>query len=273
VLAGAVAVWVVAGRVTKPNALESRLAGIQELAPGDRVACEGVRAQRPLVLLVLGQSNAGNHGEPSATPGLPQVLVTQAGACGLSGDPLPGGTGRGASPWPLLRGQLAPARTASPIVIQLLAVDASALQDWIGDGSALRHRLTTMLAASKATGLAPALVLWQQGEADAQRGTSEEDYRRGLLALRRLLVSAGTDASIVMARSTVCRSAPYAPVRRAMAALASDLPTQFQLGPDTDQLVGPQMRPDGCHWSQAGLLAAATLWAEALAPIVGRLPR
>jgi hypothetical protein len=74
---------------------------------------------------------------------------------------------------------------------------------------------------------------------------------------------AGSSAPVLLARSTVCRSAPNAAIREAaMDAVWTD--KRFRLGPDTDALIGVANRQDGCHLSGAGLDEAAALWAQAI---------
>lgn len=242
--------------------LQSRLDGLQHTRPAARVDCARFRAARPLVLLALGQSNAANHGEP--TPGgSPAIWMMDAGSCSISADPLPGATGTGGSVWSWLPDRLAALGTARPILIQLLAVDASTMDDWVRLDSPLRQRLLATLAANAGAGMAPDLVLWQHGEADARIGTPTTAYLANLKALAQALTEAGSSSPILLALSTVCRTAPATALRDAM----RDLPRQdrrFGVGPDTDQL-GVTMRRDGCHWSQAGRQQVAQLWAEALA--------
>ena len=226
-----------------------------------QVDCGSFRAQRPLVLLAIGQSNAGNHGraDGQATPVAP-VQIMDAGLCSLSRDPLPGATGAGTSPWSLLPTRLAAAGLRRPVVLQLLAVDASSVDDWTRAAAPIARQLTKMMAANRASGLQPDLVLWQQGEADARAGTAPDRYVQGLRALLTSLRSGGVQAPVLLARSTVCRSAPAAGLRDALTALAA-ADRRFQLGPDTDAIV---QRHDGCHWSDSGRSQVAELWATAI---------
>ena len=241
--------------------LQARLDGVQPTRPAAQVDCARLRAAHPLVLLVLGQSNAGNHGEP--TPGgSTAIWMMDAGVCSISADPLPGATGAGGSVWTWLPAGLAALGITRPVLIQLLAVDASSVDDWVRPASPLRQRLLASLAANATTGMAPDLVLWQQGETDARIRTPEARYVAKLKALAQLLTEKGISAPMVLALSTVCRTAPAKALRDAV----RDLPRQdshFRLGPDTDML-NVTLRRDGCHWSQAGRQQAAELWAAAL---------
>lgn len=239
--------------------LLARLDQLQQATPAQQVDCARWRAQRPLVLLMLGQSNAGNHGLP--TPGgSPTIRVMDAGRCALSADPLPGSTGRGGSIASLLPGQLAGLGLDRPVLIQLLAVDATTVDDWVRDDSPLRQHLLATLAANFAAGLPPDRVLWQQGEADALAHTPPAVYTARLLALADLLTNAGVRAPLVVALSTVCRTPPASAQRSAVGTLIAAHPG-FLAGPDTDSI---GERHDGCHLNATGRALAAAAWARAL---------
>lgn len=234
----------------------------ERVHPGDEpvLDCAQVAAQRPLVLLALGQSNAGNHGATDAAARPPIVLFAQ-GRCLLARDPLPGATGHGGSIWSRLPAELAAAGLARPVVISVLAIDASRLDDWVRTDGPLRPALAEVAQALEHAGLPAQLVLWQQGEADAREGTSTAALAQALALLADLLQQAGVRAPVLLARSTVCRSAPSAPVRQALDLAAASV-ARLRLGPDTDTLDGPALRSDGCHFSAPGLGAAARLWAR-----------
>ena len=244
--------------------MAGRLQARVATASAAQVDCGPWRAQRPLVLLVLGQSNAGNHGlgdaQGAGQPLSAPVQVMEAGRCSLSHDPLPGATGAGTSPWSVLPARLAAAGLRRPVLLQVLAVDASAVDDWTHAGAPITRQLAQTLAANRAAGLPPDLVLWQQGEADARAGTHPTRYVQGLQALADELRAQGVHAPVLLARSTVCRSAPADGLRSAIAALAGSDP-RFRLGPDTDAIT---QRHDGCHWSDSGRQQVAGLWASVI---------
>ena len=239
--------------------LNDKLAGLQPTPPSTRQGCAGQRAARPLVLLALGQSNAGNHGAP--TPGgSPSVTVMTAGVCTTATDPLPGATGHDGSIWSLLPAALTARGLGRPVLLQVLAVEGTTVDDWTRDGSPLRQRLLHTLAANAATGITPDLVLWQLGEADAQANTSASHYARGLKDLAAVLHGNAVDAPVMLALSTVCRSGPHAVVRAATQdVLRQD--RRFAAGPDTDATA---TRRDGCHFDLAGRQRAAADWAAAI---------
>lgn len=254
-------VLVVARRPWQRGAdLNARLGTLKGVSAEREIACSGLSTARPVVLLALGQSNAGNHGAAEPSRLAPVKLVAE-GRCVLATDPLPGATGTGGSIWRRLPDALARQGMMRPVVLSVLAVDATSIDDWTRAGSPLRHRLETRVSELRKLGLLPSLVLWQQGERDALSGISAKDYANGLAALVEILTAAGIDVPLLLARSTVCRSPPSGPIRTAIE-LAPTWSLRLRVGPDTDSLQQPSHRIDGCHFSAEGLNAAAELWSE-----------
>lgn len=250
------------GRDVNRMALHTKLEAIVRVGGEHMVSCSEIAAQRPLIVLALGQSNAANHGTRTADAG-EQVLLIADGKCIMAVDPLPGSTGAGGSIWLRMARRLARPESQRLFVLSVMGVDATSILDWTDDGSALKNRLVQHLSSMRALGLSPHLVLWQQGEADARLGTTGKAYGDGLDKLAAILDHAGSTAPIVMARSTVCRSAPDAAIRSALEAKARSN-ARFQLGPDTDTLIDAHLRSDGCHFSAEGLDRAAQLWVVAI---------
>ncbi len=255
------AAWYGLRRYTQPDPLAARLASVVVARPADTVACATFTRTRPLVLLVLGQSNAGNHGSLSASNDAP-VAVFAGAACALANDPLPGATSQGGSIWRHLPAMLSKEAAGRTVVLSVLAVDATSIDDWTRPGSAIAQRLVKQVQALKQAGMVPDLVLWQQGEADARAQTPASDYLVGLNRLATQLAEAGVPAPMLLALSTVCRSGPDAAVRSAIDQAVKTNP-RFLQGPDTD-LLGEPYRRDGCHFNAEGLRLAAQAWATVI---------
>lgn len=248
------------------TALQQKLRHLVPIDDAHRVDCASLAAQHPMVILALGQSNAANHGAPAAPAGLAPVPLITEGQCTMAVDPLAGATGAGGSIWWRLLNRLSAQTPHRLWVVSVLGVDATSLHDWTDPRSPLRSRLLQQLAFMQAVGLPPQWVLWQHGEADAQLGTSSQAYAEGLDQLAATLAQAGSSAPILLARSTVCRSVPNGSIRSAVQSRAKDNP-RFQLGPDTDTLLGNTLRSDGCHFSESGLDRAAQLWQESITSV------
>lgn len=224
-----------------------------------------LQGRQPVLMLAMGQSNAGNHGQPdAASVTAPRVPVMHDGRCVLAVDPLPGATGEGASLWTALHARLGGQWQGQPIVWAVIAVDGSAIHDWVDPQSPLRRHWEAQLDALHATGWPVAAVLWQQGEADGRQATPMADYVTALRTLRRDMAARGVMAPWWLARSTYCPPGEGGLVRRAQELLFEEPSGGFLPGPDTDVLDAPFRI--GCHFTSAGVTRAATLWADRLAP-------
>ncbi|MBU1363425.1 MAG: acyltransferase [Gammaproteobacteria bacterium] len=225
-----------------------------------RVPCPLASESNVLRILVLGQSNAGNHGavQNSGKDSMPALFFYQ-GACYETTGPAPGATGQGGNLWVHVGPLLAEA-TKRPVVISVLAVDATRVRDWVNPGR-LRETLIQGIADQREHGFVPDVVLWQQGEADGKAGTTNAKYREQFGLLVALLRAQGVSAPIMVALSTRCRNEGSDTVRSALKAVASFDKT-VRIGPDTDLLAG-EYRWDDCHFSSLGLEAAAHLWTRA----------
>lgn len=251
------------------QALEQLLTTTTPAAGAQTVACSALRKD-PIVLLVLGQSNAANHGE--SAPGGAAVQLVSPQGCLVAVDPLPGATGREASIWTRLPAALQSRGVTRPLVLGLVALDGVAAQPWVESNSPLRRRLLLVVEAMQRQGLPPQFVLWQQGEADARRGTPAAQWEATLRELAGILSASGVQAPILIARSTVCNSAADSSLHGAIARLIASS-AQFRAGADTDKLVAAPLRRSGnCHFSAIGLRAAAELWADRLVEELAAVP-
>ena len=220
---------------------------------------------KQVVLLVLGQSNAGNHGaetEPQPRGEGPWVTVFDGSACRRSADPLPGGTGRHRSIWTRLEPQLRQRGVQADLLVALLAVDSTTIDDWTRDSSPLKAELHRLLDGLSRASLKPDAVVWQHGESDARRGTTTQTYESGFSRLLTVLRSAGVSAPVLIAQSTRCRNTAPEAIRTALGNLVGRH-EGLVAGPDTDTLSGI-LRDSDCHWSRIGLDVAAEAWAAAL---------
>lgn len=259
---GGFAVWAFYAGRPADNSLAYRVSLIRHVINESEADCRTIKTLQPLVLLALGQSNAGNHGARSRDTSAAVALIADD-KCILATDPLPGATGSGGSIWSRLPRQLkAQGIETRPVVMSVIAVDAATIDDWISPTSPLPEMLKSRVAHMKRLGLPPDFVLWQQGEADGRKNTTEQHYFDGLMQLGSLLDLTGTQAPVLLAYSTVCGSDPHMPIRQAIErVIAAD--SRFRLGPDTDTLAGPINR-DGCHLTTTGLESAARMWASAI---------
>lgn len=245
------------------DTVAQRIAEIAIPDPDSAVACPWGFGERPLMLLVLGQSNAGNHGQEKVFAAAPAYFFFD-GHCYLSNAVAPGATGYGSNIWTYLSPMLTTA-VRRKVVYSVLAVESSSIADWTRDGP-LRHRLAAVIRNGRESGFSPDLVLWQQGEADAMAGTSSSEYRKQFAGLIAFIRAQGLASPVLAALSTRCRNEGSQEVRAAIRETALGT-NDIILGPDTDALNGAS-RHDGCHFSASGLSSAASLWVE---PIMAAL--
>ena len=113
----AFALGVLAQRQGIPGALRDRLRlGIDST----RIPLEAPIWRDPVVLLVAGQSNAANHGQPRGRAGADSFALSSEGLFRLE-DPLPGASGPGGSPWPHWAALQQRSRPGSQVVVAAIA--------------------------------------------------------------------------------------------------------------------------------------------------------
>lgn len=233
---------------------------------GQAVDCPSQDA-RTAVFLIVGQSNAGNHGgQPTVSEHGPKIVNFFNGRCYLAASPLLGSTGTWGEYWTEVANVLLHSGRVEKIVLVPAAVADTSIARWSAGGdlnSMLRH---TMHQAA-ATGFQITHVLWHQGETDAATGMREEDYRSHFLSFIGTLRGAGVMAPIYVTVSTKCLlTAPYSkqnPIARAQTALAG-IEFGVRTGISSDELLGEVDRYDGCHLSGSGTFKIARAWAQLL---------
>jgi hypothetical protein len=220
-------------------------------------------AVRTMVALVIGQSNAANSGETRGAE-LAGVYEHYRGRLYRARDPLLGADGTEGSIWLPLAGKALGSGSYDNVVLVPFAISTTEIARWAPGGN-LHNALITTIRDAQRSGLRFTHLLWQQGEADAQRGTTEADYRNHFLAMLGAIRQLGIDAPIYVATSTFCSKARASKtIRRAQAGLI-DEKAGIRAGPDTDTLTFAK-RYDGCHFSTEGTEKAAQLWWQALQP-------
>lgn len=210
----------------------------------------------PVVLLVVGQSNAANHGRPRGRAGPGSYALSVEGVFRLE-DPLPGASGPGGSPWPHWAALQQRARPGSQVLVASIAQGSSAVADWI-PGGVHAQRLPEMLTALRSQELAVDAVVWHQGETEAWSAVDaaayEANLRRWIASVRVL----GINAPIYVCLTSRDGQGVINPaIRQAQASVWNSLDRVFS-GPDTDSL-GDAFRSDGVHFNARGLEAFASL--------------
>ncbi len=238
--------------------------------PGkEKIPCPP-QSGRTVVLLILGQSNAANHGGDrlAAKNGLGTVNYLN-GKCFFAGSPLLGATGQGGEPWTRVADLLIASGATDSVVLAPVAISGSAIDRWLPSndlGTLLRDTIGMLHGSS----YRPTHVLWVQGEADFYRGTSGLEYGAALSGVTRLLRDSGVGAPIYVAIASKCAFRPEWKANNAVAlaqrvAVASG--SGIVEGPDLDQILQTDDRHDGCHLTGRGLEKVAAAWVTALTAV------
>jgi hypothetical protein len=218
-----------------------------------------------VVLLVIGQSNVGNHGSARFISKRPVFNFNPFDSqCYEAADPLLGATGDDGSPLCVLGDLLIENGFAQSIIFCSLAVGGATVASWAPSGS-YHQRLIYSLAALKGRGLAPSYVLWHQGEADALYGTKAAAYEEAFRRFANSLRSNSVTGPIFVAGASYFAvpegfSDQQREIRRAQENILSKRDLVLR-GPDTDLI---KDRYDGCHFSREGLLKHARAWHDVL---------
>lgn len=203
-------------------------------------------------ILVLGQSNVANHGQPRATSDFGGVF--HAGACLPLSDPIPGGSGEGGSVWTRFAPLMRDSNLAPDLRITLRAQGGTAIADWSKSGKHFEELLRD-LPAIRSCPVPVTHVLYHQGERDTMLGTDEVGYVSRFLELHDAVSGALPQAEWIVCRASYRMGVTSETVRRAQDAIVARL-SKCRAGFDTDQL-GSEYRYDDTHFNEKGLQAFA----------------
>jgi hypothetical protein len=213
------------------------------------------------IIVVLGQSNAANYGTGryAATEAVDN-FDPESGRCFSAIDPLLGADGSGSSFATRLGDILVQSGHFKRAIIVSIAVGGASVSEL---ASTHLNRIENLIVKLQREGLTPTHFLFEQGETDASRNTTESEYLNSLTTLVRKFRSAGYKAPFYVALATKCDEVHpknRAAIRSAQAAVV-DRNLNIRRGPDVD-MIGNSGRAQGnCHMNEVGTLAQAALWA------------
>lgn len=221
---------------------------------------------RTMVLLLIGQSNTGNHAEMRYISEYgDKVLNSFGGKCFLAASPLLGTTGEGGESWTLLGNKLIAAGLADRVVLIPAGIGATSIQRW-QQGGDLNDMLLAVLDEVR-THYRITHVLWHQGETDFFNKTSKSNYTAMFSSLVDSLRQHGVEAPIFPSVATRCVKGPAwfpdSPTAQAQQALPDKARNIFR-GVDTDTLLTLADREDTCHYKKSGQEKFANAWLEVL---------
>jgi Carbohydrate esterase, sialic acid-specific acetylesterase len=249
------------GLVAKPTNQATRKDQFGRLLsyPGKtEIACPS-QDQMTAVLLVIGQSNAGNYQGQRHQSGDDRVINFSAGHCYRAASPLLGADGELGETWTLLGTKLIQSGLYRTVILIPAAVGGSAIHRW-ADGGDLNKMMVAVIQAAKMrytiTG-----VLLDQGAADFTLRTPEDQYRSDLKSLIDTIRAQGVSAPFFITRCSVGGNSwsENNPIAKAQASLADSQRAIFD-GPNTDHDVTPLDRYDGYHFAASGQEKYTDAW-------------
>jgi hypothetical protein len=236
---------------------------IKNVVGRKEVSCKTNPRARVAIIMIGGQSNAANESDPNG------LITTHQDVrnfnmfdkkCYQAKDPLIGNA-QNRSSFATRLGELLVYKKAFDVVILIpFAYGGSTIAQW-APGGIYNQRMMFAVKQTQNAGLKPTHFLWQQGEGDRDK-TSEMEYIRYFINLTEQLRMSNMQAPIYLAQSSRCRDSGSVAIRSAQRNLVSQRRGIFA-GPNTD-LIGPEGRWDGCHFSSNGMDKVALLWFNSL---------
>ena len=211
------------------------------------------------VLLVSGQSNAGNY-QGQRYAGIDDHVVNfSQGHCTIASSPLLGADGQYGESWTLLGNKLIRANLYSTVILIPASVGSSPIHRWAAGGD-LNRMLTSVIRDAKSRYTITA-ILWHQGATDYSLRTPEDTYRSDLGSLIAAIRAEGVAAPFYISKSSYQQTADWSednPISRAQSALVDG--NSILAGPDTDHDITAIDRFDGLHLSASGQEKFTDAW-------------
>lgn len=179
-----------------------------------------------------------------------------------SADPLLGGSYTSpASSWlGRFQDSLINASKYNKVVVVPVAIGGTYASDWSPSG-VHNHRLVVALLRCRKAGITPNAILWMQGQADANAGTSQASYEGSLNGAIATSRGYGFSGKWVISRSTrIAGGVTNSTIRAGQVAVCNGA-TVIQ-GPDcdTDLASAGNYGPDDLHFNNTGNANCASLW-------------
>ncbi|MFA0267285.1 sialate O-acetylesterase [Vibrio cyclitrophicus] len=214
------------------------------------------------VIVAFGQSNSANQAEYKYTSQeLEGVVNFYDGRCYQAKSPLLGATG--------LRGEWI-SKTAknlidndvyNKVVVMSSGIGGTPIIRWARDNDLNQMFLNELQKISEKYVVTD--MIWHQGETD-KKYTPTEAYENMFLSMKETITEAGVNAPIFISIASVCGSSFSYPNKVTMAQENLVKKNNIYLGVNTDKLISPDMRFDGCHFDKAGQEIAARVMAESI---------
>jgi Carbohydrate esterase, sialic acid-specific acetylesterase len=235
------------------------------------VACPK-QSDKTAVLLALGQSNAANHGgQRYRSEYGAHVVNFFGGRCFIAASPLLGSTDARGEYWTKLGNLLIASGKFDNVVIAPLAFSGSEVARWARGGD-INGLMVETARQLERQGYRVTDVLWDQGEVDYVKGTSEAAYRERFLSMVDTLHGQNIKAPVYLSIASKCLepsnngfktdAADNAIVRAQLALSKSG--NGLRQGVNTDALLDEVDRYDDCHIAGTGAEKVSRAWADLL---------
>jgi hypothetical protein len=230
----------------------------------EKVGLTELSTDSTMVILAIGQSNAGNYSNSFYTP-KNKVLNYFSGHLYKAKEPLIGADGNGGSVWTILADKVIDSGLYKMVVIIPVAVGGSSVECW--SSGRCNKKLRSTLEDLKSKGLKLTHILWHQGEADA--GALKLTYKENLVKVLKTVREYKQDAPFYCSIATynsLNRSNRWGVdtnIQNAQREFVAENRNVF-LGPNTDSLTHAIDRYDGQHFSNNGNFKYAKLWFNAI---------
>jgi Carbohydrate esterase, sialic acid-specific acetylesterase len=221
---------------------------------------------RTAVIIILGQSNAANHGAGCyVAKHRVDNFNLYDGRCYHAADPLLGASGEEGNFATRLGDKLVEAGLFDRVILAPIAMGGTTVEQWADEGM-FNRRILALVRRFHDAGLATDFILWHQGEGNSGMGDAHgRQYRKNLLEVVGTFRRYGVNAPFFVALATRCGDDPHpnaVNIRDGQQG-AVDPMAGIYLGPDTDT-IGIEHRWDKCHFSGTGLDLAASLWLNSI---------
>jgi hypothetical protein len=220
------------------------------------------------VLLVIGQSNAANHGEKKFLTKYPSKVFSYFnGKCFVASSPLLGASGIDGEFITPLADKLIDNGDYKSVVIIASAIGGTPIKLWQKGGDLNSMMLAVLAEVGSKFKVTD--VIWHQGETDFSAKTATEKYKDSFNSLLKTIRSKDNlMPPVYYAIATKCGPAPdwtaNNPIAEAQRSLANSK-YNIYLGADTDNLLLKEDRSLGqCHFSEKGQLKTAEAFAKAI---------
>jgi hypothetical protein len=231
------------------------------------------QTDRTAVLLLLGQSNAANHGgQRFRSEHGAKVVNFFGGQCFISASPLLGSHGPAGEYWTQLGNLLVDSGAFDQVLLAPVTVSGAEISRWAPGGDLNAVVIDTAFQLQQYN-FHVTHTLWHQGEIDYVIGTSETSYYEKFISMVDSLRDHQISSPVFVSITSKCleasnggfrfHSANNAVIR---AQLALPNPRKgIRSGVNTDALLDDDLdRYDDCHFSSSGEHKVAKAWADLL---------